>query len=62
VKIDTEGFEHRVLVGAMETLKQHKPVLIIERPKEDSINVLRLLNYKLVDVVNKDSIFVEKSQ
>jgi hypothetical protein len=46
----------------METLKQHKPVLIIERPKEDSINVLRLLNYKLVDVVNKDSIFVEKSQ
>jgi len=62
VKIDTEGFEHRVLVGAMHTLNQHKPVLIIERPKEDSINVLRRLNYKLVDVVNKDSIFVEKSQ
>ena len=60
VKIDTEGYEHRVLVGALETLKRHKPVLIIERPKEDSLNVLRLLGYRLAEVVGKDSIFVEK--
>ena len=60
VKIDTEGYEHRVLVGALETLKLHKPVLIIERPKEDSMNVLRLLGYRLADVVGKDSVFVEK--
>lgn len=60
VKIDTEGYEHRVLVGALETLKRHKPVLIIERPKDDSMNVLRLLGYRLADVVGKDSVFVEK--
>jgi hypothetical protein len=60
VKIDTEGYEHRVLVGALETLKRHKPVLIIERPKEGSLNVLRLLGYRLAEVVGKDSIFVEK--
>jgi FkbM family methyltransferase len=60
MKIDTEGYEHRVLVGALETLKRHKPVLIIERPQEDSLNVLRLVGYRLVDVVGKDSIFVEK--
>jgi hypothetical protein len=44
----------------LETLKRHKPVLIIERPKEDSLNVLRLLGYRLAEVVGKDSIFVEK--
>jgi len=60
VKIDTEGYEHRVLVGALETLKRHKPVLIIERPKEDSMNVIRLLGYRLADVVGKDSVFVDK--
>lgn len=60
VKIDTEGYEHRVLVGALETLKRHKPVLIIERPKEDSLHILRLLGYRLAEVVGKDSIFVEK--
>jgi len=44
----------------LETLKRHKPVLIIERPKEDSMNVIRLLGYRLADVVGKDSVFVDK--
>lgn len=60
VKIDTEGFEHRVIVGALETLKVHKPVLIVERPSEEAVRVLILLGYRLADVVGKDSIFVEK--
>lgn len=60
VKIDTEGFEHRVIVGALETLKIHKPVLIVERPSEEAVRVLILLGYRLADVVGKDSVFVEK--
>jgi len=30
VKIDVEGFEHRVLQGGRECLSRHKPVLVIE--------------------------------
>lgn len=30
IKIDVEGFEENVLVGGMETIKKHKPILYIE--------------------------------
>lgn len=60
IKIDTEGFEQKVLVGALKTLQRSRPVIIVERPSEGAINVLRLADYKLVEVVNKDSIFVGK--
>lgn len=30
IKIDTEGSEIRVLLGAKETLRQHRPVLVME--------------------------------
>jgi len=30
IKIDVEGFEHLVLKGAQETLKRHRPTLIVE--------------------------------
>lgn len=30
VKIDVEGFEKNVLLGALETIKRHKPILFIE--------------------------------
>ena len=49
-----------MIVGALETLKVHKPVLIVERPSEEAVRVLILLGYRLADVVGKDSIFVEK--
>lgn len=37
VKIDVEGAESRVLAGAAETLKQHRPNLIVElhTPEQD---------------------------
>lgn len=31
IKIDVEGFEHDVLEGGLETLRQHCPVLLLER-------------------------------
>ena len=33
IKIDTEGFELKVLKGAVKTIGKHKPVVIIEQNK-----------------------------
>lgn len=30
IKIDVEGYEYKVLLGAKETLKKYNPVIIIE--------------------------------
>lgn len=30
IKIDVEGYEYKVLLGAYETLKKHRPILLIE--------------------------------
>ncbi len=35
VKIDVEGFEHRVITGGLETLRNHKPVIFIEVANEN---------------------------
>ena len=54
IKIDVEGHELNVIDGAKETLKKHKPNLIIEIeekhskiPLLESINYIQNLNYKL---------------
>ncbi len=60
IKIDTEGFEHRVLVGALGTIKKHKPVLIVEYVADETVNFLNLFGYSPVAFVGKDSIFVEE--
>tara|TARA_B100000989_G_C19433930_1_gene424297 strand:+ start:100 stop:750 length:651 start_codon:yes stop_codon:yes gene_type:complete len=36
IKIDVEGYESNVVIGAEETLKKHKPIIIIEQ-KDHSI-------------------------
>lgn len=51
VKVDVEGAESRVLAGAKETLKQHRPNLIVElhTPEQDLAvsTALRTLGYTL---------------
>lgn len=36
VKIDCEGFEYKVLLGSVETIKKCKPVLVIEQKPHDA--------------------------
>jgi FkbM family methyltransferase len=38
IKIDVQGFDYNVLVGAADTIKTHKPVIIIESETKKSRN------------------------
>ena len=52
IKIDTEGFEDRVIQGARRTLTTHRPVLYIEVHDRDKLQrvaaVLKPLGYSLI--------------
>ena len=43
IKIDVEGHELEVLNGGLETIRQHKPVLIIEHNETQAAEIGRLL-------------------
>jgi len=70
IKIDTEGYEYHVLKGAEQTLKRHKPMIIVEikdkhlqrfnsNPKQIN-DYLTSLNYILDNVVNSEYIYIHK--
>lgn len=70
MKIDVEGFEKSVLQGAEQTLKKHRPALIIEINRkmlqrhgsapESLYEILRNLEYQLFMIVD-ESILLPKS-
>lgn len=53
LKVDVEGWEYEVLLGAKETIKKHNPVLLIEFTGGNSKKSLHKYNvndyYKLID-------------
>lgn len=63
IKIDVEGFEGEILAGAMKTIEQNKPVLVIEQQKHEyqndmnetpAIKILEGWGYQVVEQFNKD--------
>lgn len=40
IKIDVEGFEIRVIEGALQTIEKHKPILLVEDITTDIENIL----------------------
>ena len=63
IKIDVEGFEGEILAGAMKTIEQNKPVLVIEQQKHEyqndmnetpAIKILEGWGYRVVEQFNKD--------
>ncbi|MEO6188021.1 MAG: FkbM family methyltransferase [Ginsengibacter sp.] len=68
IKIDVEGFEYNVLLGARETLLRHKPTMFIElddnnlreqgSTAENLVKFLTGLNYKLINA--SDGSFVDE--
>lgn len=46
IKIDVQGAEREVLKGGIETLREHKPILMLEDPEHDDLSdILRPLGY-----------------
>lgn len=70
LKIDVEGWEFEVLKGSVNTIKKHKPVLLVEFTGGESkkslhrynINEYRELisdlNYKSIETIESDTIYV----
>ena len=66
VKIDVEGYESNVVLGAEDTLKKHKPLIIIEQKKNNSeryangqfeaIDILKKYGANVVEQVVNDYI------
>ena len=58
VKIDTQGSEYDILLGAREVLARDRPVLIVEYPTEEIWRYLASFGYRPDIQVNKDLVFV----
>jgi len=67
IKIDVEGHEYSVLQGSIETIKKDSPILLIEMftyrnnihdaNRKKCIDLLRSLNYEILDVRQHDFVF-----
>ena len=59
IHLDIEGNEVTALKGAIETIKQHKPVLLIENGKRKEIeSILKPMKYKIAGESNLDTAWV----
>ena len=59
IQLDIEGGEYNALLGAVETIKEFKPVICLEwfENQEKLFNLLTSLNYKEIDNLQSDRIF-----
>jgi hypothetical protein len=61
IKVDVEGYESKVLEGAINTIEKHKPVLILEhsvKTIKKLMPILDHLHYICVYVHQKDKIWI----
>ena len=57
IKIDVEGFEHQVLLGAAQTINHHRPILLVEGVAQNDRVHQQLKQWKYQAYRFKDNIF-----
>lgn len=63
IQLDVEGYEQKVLLGARETIKLCKPIIIIERAPNNIIKRLfEELGYSIARQSSADFVFVHESK
>ena len=58
MKIDTEGEDYKVLVGAKKLIKKYRPKIIVEVRDENKIEIsdfLKKYDYKFFNVLNLEN-------
>lgn len=51
IKIDCEGYEHTILLGAENTIKEHKPVMVVEQKLHTDTGITKDTQYESVDLL-----------
>lgn len=57
IQLDVEGYEQKVLLGAMATIEKFKPVITCERAHAEIEKMLSTLGYSVVDQSVADTIY-----
>lgn len=67
IKIDVQGYEEQVLIGAKNTIAENKPILIVELithknspPNETALKLLKEYGYEILSIIGKDYIMGSK--
>ena len=67
IKIDVDGYEHKVLIGAKQTITKFEPVINIEMKKMkrsltvfNCTNFLKKRGYRMAKRVKSDEVWVKK--
>ncbi len=60
--LDLEGYEYNALLGAVETIKVHKPMIGVERASGEVITLLSDLGYGILSNSEMDTFFVHKDK
>lgn len=67
IKIDVQGYEEKMLIGAKETILKNKPILIVEvvvhknsPPNQRVLDLLQSYGYETVNTMGKDFIMRAK--
>lgn len=68
IKIDVQGYEEQVLIGAKETILKNKPIIIVELithknspPNEAAMKILKDYDYEVLAIMGKDYILGKRA-
>ena len=50
-KIDCEGFEYNILIGAEQTIRTHRPIMVVEQKLHKDTGITKTTQYSAVDLL-----------